>query len=257
MERSKQGEFATIDLAAKDFEGQSAFYEQLFGWTHEDVPTGSGPYRMFSKEGGAVAGAFTISPDMEAAGVPSMWNTYIAADDVDAVAAKAVELGGQIIMPVADAEGYGRFVGLADPTGGAFFLWHSAKPDASAIYSQPGALAWNDLSTRDPEKAVTFFKELFGWDIQSMEGGPMPYWMISVDGSGQAGIMPMPEMMPAEVPANWLVYFGADDVHATAERAVSLGGSVVVGPMDSAGTVWAVVQDPAGATFGLLQTANS
>jgi uncharacterized protein len=256
MERVRQGEFATIDLSAKDVEGQTSFYESLLGWEHEDLPSDRGPaYRVFSKDGGAVAGAFPLSPDMEAAGVTTMWNTYVAVDDVDAAAARAVELGGRIVMPATDASGYGRFAGIADPTGGALFLWHSHQPDPSAKYGEPGAMAWADLSTRDPERAVAYFKELLGWDIQSMEGGPIAYWMISVNGEGQAGIMPMPESIPSEVPANWLIYFGADDVHALAERASSLGGSVVVPPaeMDS-GAVWAVLADPAGATFGVLQT---
>lgn len=257
MERTTQGAFATIDFAAKDFEGQSAFYERLFGWTHSDVPTAGGPYRMFSKDGSGVAGSYPIKPEMEAAGIPSMWSTYIAVDDVNATAAKAVELGGQIIMPTQDAEGYGQFAGISDPTGGAVFLWHSAMPDVSAVYGVPGALAWNDLSSREPELAVSFFEALFGWGIQAMEGGSMPYWMITVDGEPQGGIMPMPEMMPPEVPANWLVYFGAEDVRATAEKAKALGGTIVVEPTDSSGMIWAVIEDPAGAVFGLLQTANS
>ena len=256
MERAKQGEFATVDLAATDLESQTSFYEGLFGWTHTDVPTDKGPiYRMYSKDGGAVAGGFTMSPDMRAAGIPTMWNSYVAVDDVDAMAEKAVRLGGQIAMPAVDASGYGRFVGIQDPTGGMLFLWHSNEPDPSAIYGVPGALAWNDLSSRDPDTAVTFFADLFGWDIQPMQSGSMPYWMINVDGIGQGGIMPMPEMVPPEVPANWLVYFGTENTVATAESAVALGGSVVVGPVEMPGMTWAVIADPQGATFGLLQMA--
>ena len=37
MERSKPGEFNWIDLSALDFDGQSAFYEGLFGWGHTDI----------------------------------------------------------------------------------------------------------------------------------------------------------------------------------------------------------------------------
>lgn len=257
MERAKQGEFATIDLAAKDFGGQTEFYEALFGWTHTDMPTEKGPYRLFAKDGGAVAGAFPMAPDMIAAGVPSTWNTYVAVDDVDATAEKAVTLGGQIAMPAVDAAGYGRFAGITDPTGATVFLWRSNAPDSSAIYKQPGALAWNDLSSWDPVKAVEFYKELFGWDVEAMEGGPMAYWMITVEGEGQAGIMPMPEMMSPETPSNWLVYFGAEDAHAVTERAIALGGSAVVEPMDTAGMVWSVLTDPAGATFAILQTTSA
>jgi uncharacterized protein len=254
MERTTQGEFATVDFAAKDFDGQTDFYEKLFGWAHADLPTPKGPYRMFSKQGGSVAGGYPLSPDMEAAGVPTMWNTYIAVDNVDAMAHKAERLGGTIVMPAVDAEGYGRFVGIQDPTGGILFLWHSNTPDPDAKYSEPGALAWNDLSTPDPEKAVEYFRQLFDWDIAAMTGGLMPYWVISVNGTRQAGIMPMPETVPSDVPANWLVYFGAEDARALAQRVVELGGRVLVEPTQADDMVWAILSDPQGATFGILQS---
>jgi uncharacterized protein len=257
MERANQGEFATIDLAAKDFDGQTAFYKALFDWTHTDLPTEKGPYRVFAKDGGAVAGAYPMAPDMIAAGVPSTWNTYVAVDDVDAAAEKALALGGQIAMPATDAAGYGRFAGVTDPTGATVFLWRSTAPDSSAVYKQPGALAWNDLSTWDPVAAAEFYKGLFGWDVEAMEGGPMAYWMITVGGEGQAGIMPMPETMPPEAVSNWLVYFGAENARTVTERAIALGGSAVVEPMDTAGMVWSVLTDPAGAMFAILQTATA
>jgi len=39
MERTKLGEVTWTDLQATDIEKQSAFYEALLGWTHEDLPT--------------------------------------------------------------------------------------------------------------------------------------------------------------------------------------------------------------------------
>lgn len=58
VSRTTQGEFSWADLAAADIERQSAFYEGLFGWTHQDVPTDQGPsYRMFFLGDARVAGA--------------------------------------------------------------------------------------------------------------------------------------------------------------------------------------------------------
>ena len=256
MERTKQGEFAWVDLSAGDVAGQTAFYEGLFGWTHEDVPTGDGrpDYRMFSRDGSVVGAAMPISPDMAAAGVPTMWNTYIAVDDADASAARAVELGGRVIMPAMDVMDMGRMVGIQDPTGGSVFLWHNEKPIESMTYLQNGALSWNDLSTRDPEAAAAFFSELLGWKTQSLEESSMPYWQVLVDGQGQGGIMAMPDMVPAEVPAYWLVYFGVDDARAAHASALALGATSLVEPTEIPGMlVWSVLADPAGATFALLE----
>ena len=47
-----------------------------------------------------------------------------------------------------------------------------------------------------------------------------------------AGMMPMRDMVPDEVPAHWLVYFGVADTDATVAKATELGGSTVVPPTD-------------------------
>jgi len=255
MERIKQGEFTWTDLAAKDLDAQSHFYESLFGWHHTDVPMDDGTvYRMFAIDGQTVGGAAQMRPEMAAQGVPSMWNTYVAVDDVDAVTDKAVQLGGKVVVPPMDVMERGRMAGIKDPTGGVLYLWKSYRPDAAETYGVPGALAWSDLETREPEKAAAFYKALFGWDIQSLNEGPMPYWQVNVDGQGEGGIMPMPEMVPPGAPAFWIDYFGTSDMGASVTKAESLGATALAPPMEVGGMVsFAVLADPSGATFALMQ----
>lgn len=255
MERTKQGEFAWTDLYAKNLDGQTAFYEGLFGWTHADVPIGDGAvYRTFSLNGHNVSAAHEMPPEMAAKGLPSMWNLYLAVDDVDAKVAQAVALGGSIAMPATDVMGVARYAAIMDPTGAPVFLWHNTKPDASTVYLEKGMFSWADLLTRDPEKAADFFTKLLGWSVKQLDMPGEPYWQVSVDGEGQGGIMPMPEMVPAEVPSYWMEYFGTDDIDASVAKAKELGGTVTVEPT-KVGTMlsFAVVDDPAGATFALLQ----
>ena len=255
MERTKQGEFAWTDLSAKDLDGQTAFYEGLFGWEHRDVPMGPDSiYRMFTLRGNSVCGASQMLPSMMEQGAPSAWNVYIAVDDVAASLARAVELGAQVAMPETDISPTSRFAAIVDPTGAALFLWNNSTPDETQTYLEPGTLAWNDLVTRDPEKAADFFTKLVGWQITLMDQGPTPYWQVSVDGVGEGGIMPMPEMIPPEVPAYWLDYFGTADIAATVAKAKSLGASVLAEPMEAAGMImFAVLEDPAGVSFALMQ----
>lgn len=255
MERTKQGEFAWTDLSATDLEAQTVFYEGLFGWHHHDVPMGAGPfYRIFTIDGGTVAGASAMPEKMLRSGVPSMWNVYIAVKDVDASLARAVELGGQEAMPVTPVGPESRFAAIMDPTGAPVFLWQNDAPDEKQTYDLPGALAWNDLMTRDPEKAADFFTKLVGWEISKMEDSAEPYWQISIDGTGEGGIMAMPFMVPSEVPPYWLDYFATVDIDASVARAKGLGAEVTVEPMRVGEMlVFAVLMDPAGATFALLQ----
>lgn len=254
MERTKQGELTWTDLAASDLEAQSHFYEELFGWDHEDVPIDGGTYRMFHKDGHTVGGAATMQPEMAAAGMPSAWNTYIAADDIDAEAATAERLGGKVIVPPMDVGQRGRIVGIQDTTGGIVYLWKSYQPDSDEAYGGPGQLSWADLETRDPEKAADFYEKLVGWDVQALTQGASPYWQFNVEGQGEGGIMPMPDMLPPGTPAYWLDYFGTDDIGASVQKAQELGGDVLVEPTEAGGMVsFAVLNDPKGATFALMQ----
>jgi predicted enzyme related to lactoylglutathione lyase len=255
MERSKTGEFNWVDLSARDLESQSAFYEALLGWSHTDLTFADGmAYRMFKVDGHTVAGMSQMPADFIAQGRPSAWNTYVATDDVDATVAKAADLGGTVIMPAMDVPDSGRWAGVQDPTGAYIFFWKPLRVDDTMEYMLPGTLSWNDLGTRDPKGAIDFYSKLLGWDIQPLEAGPMPYWVVNVDGQGEGGIMPMPDMVPAEVPAYWLPYFGAADVTASVAKAVELGASVLSEPMEVPNMVkFSVLADPAGATFALMQ----
>jgi hypothetical protein len=57
------------------------------------------------------------------------------------------------------------------------------------------------------------------------------------------------------VPNHWHVYFGAADADATAARAAELGGSVLVEPFDTPVGRMAVLGDPQGAVFSIIQQA--
>ena len=255
MERTKLGELTWTDLQAVDLDKQSPFYEALFGWTFEDMPTGENTpdYRMYYKDGVVVAGGNHMSPDMKAAGMPSFWAVYIASPDAAATAAKALELGGKVIMPLMDVLDSGRMVAIADPEGGSIFIWQKVTfAGAGAFMDKPGTIGWADLSSRDPEAAAAFYSGVFGWDVKKLP--EMEYWQLEVDGEGQGGIGPMPEMVPGESPPFWTIYFMTDDIDASVAKAVELGGSVTA-PVTVVPDMlrFAVIADPAGAMFSLLQ----
>jgi uncharacterized protein len=112
------GTFSWVELLTTDTEAAKAFYGGLFGWEHRDDPAGeTGVYTTFAIGDRPFAGMFELSEDMRARGVPPNWGSYVTVEDVDAMAARASELGG----------------------GGA------------GVVNEPGALSWNDLMTADGE----------------------------------------------------------------------------------------------------------
>lgn len=245
-----------VDLATSDLEGAKAFYGALFGWEAEDMLAEGGNYTMFRKNGKTVAGMGALPDELAAAGVPPMWSTYIAVDDVDAAVAKAKEAGGAVMMEAMDVEGSGRMAFVTDPTGASVGLWQDKGFFGAELVNEHGTFTWNELLTDGPDAATKFYSDLFGYRVETMETPNGPYTMFwaegNVEGNAAAGMMPRNENMG---PVNyWGTYFAVDDCDASVGAAAANGGQVLMQPFDIAQVGrMAVVQDPQGAVFTLMK----
>jgi len=246
-----------VDLGTNDVEGAKRFYGAVFGWEAVDVPTDQGiPYTMLYKNGKVVAGMGPLPPDQAEAGRPPMWNSYVNVDDADATAAKAVEAGGSVIMPVMDVMDSGRMAFIADPTGAAIGLWEPGTHKGAELVNEHGTLFWNELMTDDTATAGAFYAEVFGWktEVTEMPTGPYTtFWADgNVEGNAAAGMMPKTEEM--SFPNYWGVYFAVEDVEATLGAVKDNGGQVLMQPIDVPQVgVFAVVQDPQGAAMTVMK----
>jgi predicted enzyme related to lactoylglutathione lyase len=112
-----------------------------------------------------------------------------------------------------------------------------------------------DLGVDDIARAVTFYEQLFGWDIQAGPPEAGGYRMCLKDGRPVAGIGP--QQGPPGTPPTWTVYIASDDADETAGKIKAAGGQVLVAPMDvmDVGRM-AVAADPAGAVLGVWQARS-
>lgn len=119
----------------------------------------------------------------------------------------------------------------------------------------PGAPAWVDLSTSDPEGARAFYRALFGWELAVGPDETGNYTMCLLDGLPVAGMNGQPA--PEDMAPQWLTYLATEDADATAQRVTAHGGRLMMGPVDAgaAGRV-AVASHPAGALLGLWQAGE-
>jgi uncharacterized protein len=119
------GTFHWNELMARDVKAAKKFYADTIGWTYDGMPMPDGQTYWVAKMGDQpVAGIFDISgPGFQ--GVPDGWMPYLAVDDVDARAKKAVAAGARIVKPAFDVPGVGRIVILMEP-GGAGVGWITA-----------------------------------------------------------------------------------------------------------------------------------
>ncbi|MGA3149861.1 MAG: VOC family protein, partial [Acidimicrobiales bacterium] len=144
---------------------------------------------------------------------------------------------------------------FADPTGAAAAVWQPRRHLGAGLVNEPGALAWNELSTRDTAAAKKFYGEVFGWAAETADMGGMEYTMWKLNGNDVGGMMAMPAEVPAEVPSHWLAYFGTADCDATVATATGLGATLFAGPVDIPAGRFAVLGDPNGAMFGVIALA--
>ena len=120
-----------------------------------------------------------------------------------------------------------------------------------------GRFMWHQLLTRDVPGAKDFYTSLVGWKAKAWPLDPS-YTVCHAGDVPAAGIMELPADMPAEVPSHWLPYIGTRDVDSVAEAAVRAGGSIVKEPADLKGAGrYAVLQDPQGAVFAIIDPENA
>ncbi len=258
-----------VDTSQPDSRAVLPFYRGLFGWEFENMlPEGSGDsYYIARVRGGDVA---AVGSNSEGAPPVARWNTYISVDRADETAARARAAGGAVVMEPIDVMDAGRMAVLTDPEGAAFCIWQAKNHKGAKVVNEHGALNFNGLATRDPERAQAFYGALFGWKALTLPTGVA--WILPGYGDHleahtpglrqQMAQMGAPEgfidvvatLNPiagddAQTPAHWNVTFGIDDAAAAAARARQLGGEVLAGPVDAPWTRLVVIKDPQGATF--------
>jgi uncharacterized protein len=247
MIRYPGGTPSWVELSSPDLDASAGFYGELFGWTTEETGTveETGGYRFFLSNGKKVAG---VSPLMQE-GQPVVWATYFATDDVDALAERVTEFGGESFFEPMDVMDAGRMGFFAHPAAGAFGGWQAGTHKGAELVNEPVSLTWNTLITPDTAAATDFLRVVFGLRTDTQRIGGNEYLILMLGEDGVAGLMGPPPGMPEGVPAFWGVSFAVEDADATADRAAELGGKVVVPPFDAPWVRMTVLADPAGATF--------
>lgn len=246
-----------IDLTSPDVAASTSFYAGLFGWSSDDQHDDDGNhiYTNFQHDGQVVAGMATQDPSM--AGMPPMWNTYVAVDDVDAVLARVEDAGGAVLLPTMEVMTQGRMAVIADPAGAVVSLWEAGEHIGAQVVNEPDTWAWNELMSRDLEASQAFHADVLGWTYEAMEMPDMVYQVVEGGDQGIAGMMAMPEGLPDQVPSHWVTYFLVKDAAESVARATELGATVTHGPDDTPVGILAGIHDPLGGSFSIMQAPTA
>jgi predicted enzyme related to lactoylglutathione lyase len=141
-----------------------------------------------------------------------------------------------------------------DPAGAVFCVWQPGNHKGAEMVNVPVSLSWNELNTRDMDSSKAFYSKVFGWTPKS---NPMPdgteyvEWQLS--GKSIGGGFTMGPEIPAMVPPHWLVYFAVANTDETFKKAQEGGASVILEPRDIPQGRMAILTDPFGASFAVIQ----
>ncbi|MCC6860466.1 MAG: VOC family protein [Bryobacterales bacterium] len=249
------GDFCWVELATSDAASARSFYGRLFGWTSQPVAEGAS-FCMFHLDGRDAGAVYPLTADQRKEGVRPHWMAYVAVENADRAVEQARLLGGRALAGPQDVGEAGRMALIADPQGARLGLWQARNHAGLRTGGVPGGLNWCELVTPDAPGALDFYTALFGWEAVTEPAGEMPYteWVNRA--------VPIGGLLQAtgdwEVTPHWMPYFRVEDCEAAALLATRTGGHIKVPAceMPDVGR-FAVLEDPQGAAFSVIQLARS
>jgi uncharacterized protein len=116
-----------------------------------------------------------------------------------------------------------------------------------------------EIHAENPERAITFYTDLFGWEFKKWDG-PMPYWLINTGPDGEPGINGglMNRMGPPPADGQavnaYVCTVGVTDLDGSVTKALGSGGTTAMPKMPVPGIGWlAYVKDTEGNILGMIQ----
>ena len=120
---------------------------------------------------------------------------------------------------------------------------------ANSNHKAPGTIIWRDLATTAPDKVQPFYHNVFGWNFESVNDD---YSLITYQGQNIAGMAKMPSNSSTNY---WLPVISTNNVDNTLSQSKLAGGKTLINKTTLKGRgELAVIQDPQGAVFSILNT---
>jgi uncharacterized protein len=116
------------------------------------------------------------------------------------------------------------------------------------FFPRVGAVFSADIAVPDHEREVRFYSRV-------LTTGERPLWREDLMNNRGLPIIGLGERVAeyAELPLQWMPHIQVSDVAASVQRALDLGGRVLMHARDDAGrSQWAVLLDPDAAAFGII-----
>ena len=247
------GKLVFVELVTPDLAAAKQFYAGLLGWTFRDIQADGTEYAEAFLDGSPVAGMVHKNVPAGEHRRPA-WLSFFSVGDVDAAKAVALQNGAKVLFEPHSIPDRGREAVFADPQGAVFAVLGSSSGDPPDVLAAPGEWIWSSLITNDPDTAAAFYQKLFDYEVFELPASEGAQHLLLASGDyARASVNTLPANRPHAHP-HWLNYVRVEDAVKMTAKVVALGGRVLVEPrIDRHGGKVALVADPLGAPFGLLE----
>jgi predicted enzyme related to lactoylglutathione lyase len=252
-----EGKMVWADLVTPDLAAAEKFYGGLFGWTFQPVRAGEVNYAVALLDGRPIGGLVEKTIPAGQHQQPA-WLTFLAAADVDTAKKVAVSHGAKVLADIKTYPMRGRQVVLSDPEGAVFALLASSSGDPADYLPATGDWIWSSLHAKDAGAEAAFYQNLLGYDVFDLPSDDgLEHLILSTDNYARASANDLARGA-ARRRSHWLNFVRVENAAETAAKVAALGGRVLVEPrVDRHGGMLAVVADPAGAPFGLMEWSEN
>ncbi|UNT00219.1 hypothetical protein MMF93_29975 [Streptomyces tubbatahanensis] len=212
-------------------------------------------------------------------GAEANWIVSFATRSADALADRVAAAGGEVRHGPEDFGVLGRTVAAVDPEGAHVGFWQARAHLGAGLFGEPSALCWAELAVRDTGRADRFYEAVLGVHVtahdaageehyaafrlpdesagrtDSASGNPArsgPDGAPGAPGEAVAGRTVLAAGRPGAEPF-WMPYFGARDAPRTVDVARREGAAVLYEGANGQGRDVAVLRDPQGAVFAVLE----
>ena len=116
-----------------------------------------------------------------------------------------------------------------------------------------GSFYWNELMTRDSDRAKAFYADTIGWGFDGMPMGETTYWVAKMGDKSVGGVFEMKGPQFDAVPEHWMSYLAVDDIDARLATAIKAGAAAIRQPFDvpDVGRI-AILREPGSAVIGWI-----
>jgi uncharacterized protein len=135
------------------------------------------------------------------------------------------------------------------------------SPQTAADMSPPwahGTFCWNELRTRDAQRAMKFYRDTIGWTFErTATPDGHDYWLAMEGGRPVAGLFHLTSPNFDCVPESWMPFLAVDDVDARVKKAEKAGAKLMMPVFDvpDVGRI-AMLLEPSGAGIGWMTPAG-